>query len=275
MWCGIGDGEWVSFQYWDDGSANGAKELLGPSTPLAGWTVQSDGTFTTNFVERGGAKRPGCWAHGRRRLVEAARSGDAWALDGLRIISKLFIVEKLARHLDSTADERRRRRQDYSEGILDELRAWIDECRPAVAPGSPLGYLHRQWDRLVHFLDDGRIELTNNHVERALRPLVQGLKSWLFAWKDIGGKRTAIILSVLGTCIAQRINPRAFLHKALALLVGGADPNDVMPNRLAAAHPELKMPARAGPVPDDASIAELIAELEAETRPAALPQAPA
>ena len=277
MWCGIGDGQWVSFRYWDDGSANGAMELLGP-IELAGRTLQCDGTPTTNFIERGGAKRPGCWAHGRRRLVKAARSGDTWALDGLRIIAKLFIVEKLASHLDETAEERRQRRQAHSRRILDELRAWIDEHRPVVTPKSPLGealgYLHRQWDRLLHFLEDGRVELTNNHVERALRPLVQGLKSWLFAWEAEGGKRTATILTVLGTCIAQRINPRAFLHKAFALLVNGAEPHEVMPDRLVDAHPELRMPARAGPKPDEASLAELIAELEAKLTPAALPAAP-
>ena len=278
IWCGIGDGDWVGFGYWDNASADGAKELLGPLA-LAGRTVQCDGTPTTNFIERGGGKRPGCWSHGRRRLVESARSGDAWALDGLRIIAKLFIVEKIAGHLGETADERRTRRQQHSQRVLDELHAWVEQYRPAVSPKSPLGkalgYLHRQWDRLTHFLEDGRVELTNNHVERALRPLVQGLKSWLFAWDDIGGKRTAIILTVVGTCIAQRINPRAFLHKALAMIVNGAVPDDVMPNRLADAHPELRMPARAGPNPDDAGLKELIAELEAKLAAPALPSAPA
>jgi transposase len=278
IWCGIGDGEWVSFGYWDDASADGAKDLLGPIA-LAGRTVQCDGTPTTNFIERGGGKRPGCWSHGRRRLVESARSGDTWALDGLRIIAKLFIVEKIASRLGETADERQARRQAHSQRVLDKLRGWIDEHRPVVTPKSPLGkalgYLHRQWDRLCHFIEDGRVEITNNHVERALRPLVQGLKSWLFAWDDIGGKRTAIVLTVLGSCIAQRINPRAFLHKALAMIVNGADVRDVMPNRLADAHPELRMPARAGPAPNDVSLREIIAELEAKLVSPALPPAPA
>jgi transposase len=278
IWCGIGDGQWVSFGYWENGTADGVRALLGP-IELAGRTVQCDGTATTNFIERAGAKRPGCWSHGRRGLVDAARSGDTWALDGLRIIAKLFIVEKIAGHLGETADERLARRQEHSRRILHELRAWIDEHRPVVTPNSPLGralgYLHRQWDRLMHFVEDGRVEITNNHVERALRPLVQGLKSWLFAWDDIGGERTATILTVLGTCVAQRINPRAFLHKAFALLVGGVDPHEVMPDRLAATHPELRMPARAGPVPDEASLAEIIAELEAKLAPTTPPPPPA
>jgi transposase len=265
MWCGIGDGAWVGFTCWDNASADGAKELLGPGS-LAGRTVQCDGTPTTNFIERAGGKRPGCWSHGRRRLVEAARSGDALGLEGLRLIANLFMVEKIASGLGETAEERQVRRQEHSRQALDELHAWIDEHRGMVTPKSPLGralgYLHRQWARLIQFLDDGRVALTNNHVERALRPLVQGLKSWLFAWGDLGGKRTAIILTVLGTCIAQRIKPRAFLHKALSLLVNGAEAGDVLPDRLAGAHPELRMPVRDGPNPNDASLTELIAELE-------------
>ena len=277
MWCGIGDGDWVSFRYWDDASAKGAIDLL-DSIALAGRTFQCDGTPTTNFIEHGGGKRPGCWAHGRRRLVKAARSGDAWALDGLRIIAKLFVVEKIATCLNESHEERQQRRQAYSQEVLAELRAWRDHCRPLVAPNSPLGtalgYLHRQWDRLVQFVEDGRVEITNNHVERALRPLVLGLKNWLFAWDDLGGRRTATILSVLGTCIAQRINPRAFLHKAFELLVNGADAHAVMPDKLVAQHPELRMPARASPTPDDASLAEIIAELEAELATTARPVAP-
>ncbi len=266
IWCAIGDGRWVSFGYWPDASADGAKDLLGTAA-MTGRTIQCDGTSTTNFIEHGGGRRPGCWAHGRRRLVEAGRSGDAFALAGLRIIAKLFVVEKIARHLDETPDERRQRRQQHSSRILDELRSWVDESRSVIAPKSPLGralgYLHRQWGRLTHFLEDGRVELTNNHVERAIRPLVLGMKNWLFAWEDSGGERTAIILTVLGTCIAQRINPRAYLHKALGLLVNEVDAIEVLPSRLAEAHPELRMPVRGSPSPDDASLAELIAELEA------------
>ena len=263
IWCGIGDGRWVSFKYWPDGTADGAMDLL-DSLQLAGRTVQCDGTHTTNFIERGGAKRPGCWAHGRRRLVEAARSGDTWALEGLRIIARLFVVEKLSGCHKDSAEARRRRREAHSQSVLDELRAWVDDRRAVVPPQSPLGralgYLHRQWDRLVLFLEDGRVQMTNNHVERALRPLVLGQKNWLFAYKDDGAERTATILTVLGTCVAQRINPRAFLHEAFALLVRGADPQDVLPERLAETHPELRMPVRDGP--DDASLADIIAELE-------------
>lgn len=170
VWCGIGDGRFVAFVYRACGDANSARALLGieQDTNLAGRTIQCDGTFTTNFIERQGGKRPGCWAHARRRLVEAARSGDYTALDGLRIIAKLFLVEKVSAAVDDTVEERRARREAQSRTFLAELRGWVDSLRAITPPKSPLGsalgYIHRQWERLLLFVEDGRVEATNNRL---------------------------------------------------------------------------------------------------------------
>ena len=112
---------------------------------------------------------------------------------------------------------------------------------------SAVGYAVRQKGALSRFLDDGRLPLTNNHSERALRPLCVGRKNWLFAYGDLGGKRVATILTVLGTCIAHRINPRAYLHSVAKLIVHGF-PNerlrDLLPDRITLLHPELRLPTR-------------------------------
>ena len=84
-----------------------------------------------------------------------------------------------------------------------------------------MGYLHRQWKRLILFLDDGNIELTNNRRERELRKLVQGRKNWLFTWKDVGGKRTASIRTILATCVSFELNPRAYLHVVTKHILNG------------------------------------------------------
>lgn len=133
--------------------------------------------------------------------------------------------------------------------MLAELRAWIDKHRATAPPKTPmgkaLGYLHRQWARLVLFLEDGRIELTNNRVERELRALVLGRKNWLFATGDLGGERTAKILTNIGTCVSQRVNPRAYLHLVTKLLIHGwpqARILELLPERLAQAHLELRLP---------------------------------
>lgn len=248
MWCWVGDHKWVSFFYAAIGDSQSVKDFLGKDLRR---TVQCDGTSITSFLERAGGKRPGCWSHGRRRFIACARSGDDLALAPLRKIRRLFAVERLSALLGETAEQRLLRRRQYSTPALAELRAWIDEQRAIIPPKTPLGkaigYLHRQWQRLVLFLTDGRIELTNNRVERELRSLVLGRKNWLFAYGDLGGARAATILTIVGTCIAQRINPRAYLHVVTKLIVNGwpqARLRELLPDRITELHPELRLPAR-------------------------------
>jgi transposase len=91
-------------------------------------------------------------------------------------------------------------------------------------------------------LEDGNIEATNNRRERELRRLVLGRKNWLFTWLDEGGERTGDILSIVATCIAHDINPRAYLHKVAHCIVHGwhlGKLRDLLPDRMLAAHPEL------------------------------------
>ncbi len=242
VWCWT-NARWISFFYSPSGDADSVRRFLGDPR---GRIVQCDGTSVTSFLEREGGKRPGCWSHGRRGLVVAARLGDSIALEGVRIIARLFVVERQAALAGDTADERRARRRETSRPIVDELRVWLDDKRDLIPPKTPLGnalgYLHRQWKRLTLFLDDGNIELTNNRRERELRRLVLGRKNWLFAWLDTGGERTAHVLSIVASCIAHDVNPRAYLHLVTRLIVHGwpnAKLRELLPDRVLVAHPEL------------------------------------
>ena len=242
MWCWI-RGRWVTFHYSPNGDTESVRGFLGKDVIR---DVQCDGTSTLSFLERGGAKRPGCWAHGRRGLVSAVRGGDTDALEGVRIIGRLFAVEHAADNAGDTTEERRARRERDSAPVLADLRVWIDARSLQIPPKTPfgkaLGYLRRQWKRLVLFLQDGAIELTNNRVERELRRLVLGRKNWLFAWQDVGGERTAIILTIIGTCVAHNVNPRAYLHFVTRRLMMEPDASvaELMPATLAAKHADLR-----------------------------------
>jgi hypothetical protein len=178
MWCWT-NARWVTFFYAPSADSDSVKRFLGDNIVR---TVQCDGTNVTSFLERAGGRRPGCWSHGRRRLVDAARAGDQLALEGLRIISRLFAIERASTLKGDNAEQRLSRRQEQSAPVLEALRAWVDEQREVVPPKTPLGralgYLHRQWHRLILFLDDGHIELTNNRRERELRRLVLGRRNW-------------------------------------------------------------------------------------------------
>jgi transposase len=242
IWCWT-NARWVTFFYSPKGDAECVKRFLGDDLAR---TVQCDGTSVTSFLERTGGKRPGCWAHARRRLVEAARSGDRIALEGVRIIARLFGVEREATCEGDTAEQRRLRHERCTRPILAELRTWVDSNSAITPPKTPLGqglgYLDRQWKRLLLFLEDGNIEATNNRRERELRRLVLGRKNWLFTWLDEGAERTSVILSIVATCIAHDINPRAYLHRVLHGIVHGwpqSKLRDLLPDRMLAAHPEL------------------------------------
>lgn len=241
IWCWT-NARWVSFSYAASGDSQSVCDFLGALDRI----VQCDGTSVTNCIERAGGKRPGCMSHGRRRFVEAARGGDQLALEALLLMAPLFKIERAATLAGDTAEQRLARRRQQSKPIIDQLRAWLDEHRGRIPPKTPLGralgYLHRQWRRLTLFLEDGNIELTNNRRERELRRLVLGRKNWLFTWLDEGGKRTAAILSVIATCIAHDINPRAYLHLVTKRIVHGwpqSELRELLPDRMLAAHPEL------------------------------------
>ncbi|NUN47521.1 MAG: IS66 family transposase [Candidatus Brocadiae bacterium] len=257
MWCWT-NACWVSFFYAPRGDAQSVRDFLGDDMAR---TVQCDGTSVTNCIERAGGKRPGCMGHGRRRFVEAARGGDLLALEGVRLIAPLFEIERASKLAGDTAAQRLARRVEHSRPIIDKLRGWLDEHRAETPPKTPLGralgYLHRQWKRLTLFLEDGNIELTNNRRERELRRLVLGRKNWLFTWLDDGGERTAAILSIIASCIAHDVNPRAYLHLVTKLIVHGwpsSKLRELLPDRMLCSHPELyvgessSLPAFSGPV---------------------------
>lgn len=247
MWCWVGGRKWVTFFYARTGDAQSVKDFLGKDHCR---TVQCDGTNLLDFLERAGGKRPGCWAHGRRAFVACARSGDLLAVVPLRMLRRVFAVERLSAIHGESPEERLCRRKEDSAPVIAELRAWLDEQRGIIPPKTPLGkalgYLHRQWSRLVLFLTDGRIELTNNRLERELRTLVLGRKNWLFVEGDLGGERLATILTILGTCIAHRVNPRAYLHVVVKRIVNGfpnARLRELLPDQIVKLHPELQLPA--------------------------------
>lgn len=255
VWCWT-NARWVSFFYSRVGDSDSVRRFLGDDLAR---TVQCDGTSIITFIERAGGKRPGCWSHARRGFVDAARAGDSLALEALRKIRPLFEVERKSLQAGDNAQQRQARRAELSVPALQELRSWLDQQKAIIPPtttlGRALGYLDRQWRRLILFLEDGNVELTNNRRERELRKLVLGKKNWLFVGHDLSGSRTAAILTIVATCVSYDVNPRAYLHLATKLILDRWPQKklrDLLPDRLALAHPELllKRDARTAGVPD-------------------------
>ncbi|HDY84030.1 MAG TPA: IS66 family transposase [Halieaceae bacterium] len=221
-----------------------------PKRLLAGFTgyLQTDGYDGYNaVVAANGLIHVGCMAHARRKFSEAVKAQGkkkkkGKAHQGLALIQKLYRVEKQARRL--TSDERYTCRQQQARPTLDELRRWLDDSLPLVPPTSATGkamhYLRREWDKLVRYLDDGRLEIDNNGAENAIRPFVVGRKNWLFSASVKGVTASANLYSLIETAKANGLEPYAYLRYLFtalpkaetvevieALLPGNVDPDQI------------------------------------------------
>jgi len=181
-----------------------------------------------------------CWAHARRKFFELAdiaanarRSRTAQAispiaLEGLKRIDALFDIERAINGLD--AAERLKFRQEQSAAIARELEAWLRDERSRLSRSAsvakPMDYLLRRWDGFTRFLEDGRICLTNNAAERALRGFALGRKSWLFAGSERGADRAATMATLINTAKLNDADPQAWLADVLMRI------NDIPQSRL-------------------------------------------
>ncbi len=159
----------------------------------------------------------GCWAHARRYFFDAEKSDPARAAVALGYIRALYDVEDLAKNL--AAEERRLLRQERSKKTLDDLKKWLDAEELSVLPQSAMGeaftYVRNQWKRLTRYLEDGDLDIDNNLAERANRNVAIGRKNWLFAGSDEGGKRAAILYSVIESAKRCGVEPWAYLTDLL------------------------------------------------------------
>jgi transposase len=171
-----------------------------------------------------------CWAHARRQFFELAdiaanaRRGkqaaaiSPIALEAVRRIDALFDIERgINGH---SAEERLRARREQSAPLVAALEAWLREQRARLSSASavagPIDYMLRRWERFARFIDDGRICLTNNAAERALRGFALGRESWLFAGSDRGADRAAVMATLIMTAKLNDIDPQAWLADVLA-----------------------------------------------------------
>ena len=165
-----------------------------------------------------------CWAHSRRRFHEIAEAGPApIAAETLRRIAALYAVEAEIRGSDQEA--RRAARQARSRPIVEALRPWLEAQLSRVSGKSRLAeairYTLKLWDGLTRFLDDGRIELDTNPVERAIRPIALTRKNALFAGSDNGAEHWAVISSLIETCKLNDLNPHSYLTGTLERILDG------------------------------------------------------
>ena len=194
-----------------------------PLRLLAGFTgiLQTDGYAGYYAAVRAqGLIHAGCLAHCRRKFDEVIKSQGKHRKKGLAEealvqIQALYRIEKEAR--DMSPEERQRHREIHARPVWDKLRIWLDTHRPGVPPqsalGKALGYLANEWDKLVVYLTDGRIEIDNNRTENALRPFCVGRNNWLFHDSVAGAQASANLYSLIETCKACGLEPYHYLRR--------------------------------------------------------------
>jgi hypothetical protein len=174
------------------------------------------------LAEAGEVELAFCWSHVRRQFYEIQADTPApIATEALVRIAALYAVESDIR--GRSADERRQARQRRTKPLADALRLWL-EARLATVSGkstiaAAIRYALSRWDGLLRFLDDGRIEIDSNVVERSIRPIALGRKNHLFAGSDGGGEHWAVIASLIETCKMNGVDPQAYLRDVLTKIV--------------------------------------------------------
>ena len=213
-----------------------------PIAHLAGFegVLQVDGYAAYEVLAKGSAIRLAyCWSHVRRAFYELAVISPI-ATEALARIAALYRVEAEIR--GRPADERRAVRQERSRPVIEALDPWLREKLGLVSRKSKLAdairYALSRWAGLRLFLDDGRVEIDSNIVERAIRPLALNRKNALFAGSDGGGQHWAVIASLIETCKLVGVEPHAHLTDVITRIVKG-HPQRRLDNLLPWAYPTM------------------------------------
>ncbi|MGI4959522.1 MAG: IS66 family transposase [Janthinobacterium lividum] len=215
-----------------------------PQSHLAGYSgiLQADAYGGYGKLYETGRKsglilEAACWAHARRKffvLADVAGSARQAArgktpavlspicLEAVRRIDALFDIERdINGH---PAEARRAARQSLSAPLAADLQRWLGEQRARLARGNDVAraidYLLKRWTAFTRFLDDGRVCISNNAAERALRGIALGRRSWLFCGSDRGGQRAAVMYSLIVTAKLNDVDPQAWLADVLARIAG-------------------------------------------------------
>lgn len=176
------------------------------------------------LAERNAVSLAFCWSHVRRRFYELAQAGPApIATEALARIAELYRIEGDIR--GHAPEQRRAVRQARSRPVVDALEPWLREKLALLSQKSKLAEAIRyglaRWQGLTRYIDDGRIEIDNNVVERAIRPIALNRKNALFAGSDGGAEHWATIASLVETCKLNNVEPLRYLADILTRIVEG------------------------------------------------------
>jgi len=172
-----------------------------------------DGDNFFDLVGNDNAAIVNCNAHARRKFepIAQANKGRGIAKEAMRFFKELYKIEREAKNNQLTPDQRHQLRQEKSKPLLETFNAWVDNVYPTTLPQSPLGkalnYCIKYRAGLMRFLDDGRLEIDNNHTEQEIKPLVIARKNFLFCASVDGAEALCLHFGLIRTAKLHNLDP--------------------------------------------------------------------
>jgi transposase len=221
MWVYVGDehNPYNVFQFTLSRSRDGPSKFLKDykQTLLADAYGGYDGVVVAS-----GITRAGCWAHARRKFVDAEKTHPSIAAEAVMTIGRLYAIEQRAKEEKLNVSARLALRQHESRPILSALRdrlfAWKDQLLPKHPMSEAVNYALNQWAELNVFVGDGAVPIDNNVSEREMKRIVLNRKNSLFVGNERGGRTAAILSSITSTCRRHGIDPQHYLTQLLTNL---------------------------------------------------------
>ncbi|MCD8312547.1 MAG: IS66 family transposase [Bacteroidales bacterium] len=218
LWCLRDDGTGEVVFHYDQGrrTKDVAQRLLEDYHGV----VQCDGYKSySQFENSDNIVLANCWIHARRKFYDALEENRALATQAINYISRLYKVEAEADAAGLSAEERRLKRERESAPVIEAFREWLLTERKGISAQSRIGkaiiYARSHITGLSQYVHDGKISIDNNGIENAIRPLAIGRKNYLFCSNEASAHRAAIAYSLIGTCKAVGVDPRAWMEDVL------------------------------------------------------------
>jgi hypothetical protein len=221
FWPIYGEADEICFPFFPTRSHEHVLKLLGMQ-PAADAVLITDGYGAyQRYAQKTGITHAQCWAHCRRGFFEALQADPTGAAEALEQIKAIYAIEADIREKNLSGDDKRLHRLTHSKPLVEMFFDWVDRQfeRPGFTPSNPfiqaLDYARERRFALVVFLSDPDVPLDTNHIERALRVIPMGRKSWLFCWTELGARHVGIIQSLIVTCRLHGVDPYTYLVDVL------------------------------------------------------------
>lgn len=221
FWPVYGEEDEVCFPFHPSRSADFVASALGLKAAVGSVLLTDGYAAYRRYAEKIGITHAQCWSHSRRGFFEALEAEPEGAASALEQIKAMYAVEDRIREQKLTDEAKQIHRLMYSKPLVEHFFDWVDRelARQGFTPSNPyiqaLNYVRERRPGLEVFLTDPDVPIDTNHIERALRVIPMGRKSWLFCWTELGAKHVGIIQSLIVTCRLHGVDPYTYLVDVL------------------------------------------------------------